>query len=81
MTTKKDIDIAIRFLKANYPVIRLKCKDRFKRAIIGDGGKVFYLNKKEIYVDVKKHLNYALWVVFDLEYKVCDEILNDYLNL
>lgn len=81
MEKEKNIELVMKFLKSNYPVSRIKVKDRFKRGIIADGGQVFYLNNKNVYAELKIHLKQSLYIVFNLDFKSSDEILNTYLNL
>jgi hypothetical protein len=81
MLTQKDKDMSLNFLKTNYPVVRMKEKDRFKRAIVTDGGFVFYLNDKNVYKKIKVHLNYSLKIVFDMEYQTAENLLDEYFGL
>jgi hypothetical protein len=81
MLTQKDTDMALNFLKKNYPVMRMKDKDRFKRAIVTDGGFIFYLNDKKVYKQLKVHLNYSLKIVFDMNYETAENVLNEFFGL
>jgi hypothetical protein len=81
MLTEKDTELIMDFLKKNYPVVRIKDKDRFKRAILCDGGLTFFLNEKNAYVKIKIHLQVALKIVFNLQYEDGEIILNKFLNI
>ena len=81
MLTQKDIDMVTNFLKLNYPVLRIKDKDRFKRAIVTDGGFIFYLNDKNVYKKIKVHLSYSLKVVFDMNHETSEKFLDTYFGL
>ena len=81
MLTEKDVNMAMTFLKRNYPVSRIKDKDRFKRAIVCDGGFIFFLNEKNVYKKIKIHLHVSLKIVFNMQFEDAEEILNGFLNV
>ena len=65
-----------KFLTNNYPIMRIKDNMRFKRAIILDNGKVFFLSDPYAYQQVKTQLTQILVTIFECEVSTIAPILN-----
>ena len=67
------------YLIRYYSITKIKYKKHFKRAIIIDGGKIYLLNNKERYPELKENLAKILRKVFDCEEKLSKMLVNDFL--
>lgn len=69
------------YLVRYYSITKLKYKGHFKRAIKIDNGKVYFLNNKECYPELKENLAKILKKVFDCELNMSEKLVNDFLYL
>lgn len=72
--------LMISFLIKNYPVVRVKNKNRFKRAIILDNGP-YLLSDNCSALPIKKKLIGILKLVFDCDTNISNEVITKALNI
>ena len=68
MYTDIDKKLMLKFLERNYPVSRIKDKQRFKRAIVIDNDTIYYLSDQTSHKQLKFSLVEILQKIFN-----CDE--------
>ena len=76
-----DINMMMYFLKRNYPVIRMKDNQRFKRAIILDNGSAYFLSDEHSHIQLRNQLIQILKTVFYCDEKSSRTVLKEFLNL
>lgn len=77
-----DKAMMLKFLKNNYPVIKVKVNGKFNRAITVDLGMSFLLNNKMQVMILQQQLFIKLKYIFNFDDDVfCLTVLNYYLNL
>jgi hypothetical protein len=76
-----DTNMMMYFLKRNYPVIRMKDNQRFKRAIILDNGSTYFLSDEHSHIQLRNQLIQILKTVFYCDEKSSRTVLKDFLNL
>jgi hypothetical protein len=76
-----ETNIMLKFLKRNYPVIRVKENSRFKRAIMLDNGTTCFLSDEMSHINLRNHLIQILKTVFYCDEKTSRTILKEFLNL
>jgi hypothetical protein len=76
-----ETNIMMHFLKRNYPVIRMKDNNRFKRAIILDNGGTYFLSDEHSHIHLKNQLIQILKTVFYCDEKSSRTVLKEFLNL
>lgn len=76
-----ETNIMMRFLKRNYPVIRIKDNKRFKRAIILDSGSTYFLSDEHSHIHLRNQLIQILKTVFYCDEKSSRTVLKEFLNL
>jgi len=74
-------NMMINFLKRNYPVIRVKDKNRFKRAIVLDNGSTCFLSNEISHINLKNQLIHVLKTVFHCDENTSITVLKEFLNL
>jgi len=74
-------NMMMRFLKRNYPVIRIKDKQRFKRAIVSDNGGTYFLSDEHSHIVLRNYLIQTLKTVFYCDENSSRTVLKEYLNL
>jgi hypothetical protein len=72
--------LIISFLIKNYPVVRVKEKNRFKRAILLDNG-YYFLSDNNSALPLKKKLIDVLKIVFDCDSVYANNIISKSLNI
>ena len=76
-----DTNMMMYFLKRNYPVIRMKDNQRFKRAIMLDNGSTYFLSDEHSHIQLRNQLIQILKTVFYCDEKSSRTVLKDFLNL
>ena len=65
MYTDIDKKLMLKFLERNYPVSRIKDKQRFKRAIVIDNDTIYYLSDQTSHKQLKFSLVEILQKIFN----------------
>lgn len=73
--------IMLKFLNKNFPVQRIKDKDRFKRAIRLDNGQVYFLSNESDLLLLQINMLEMLFNLFSSDEITSRFVLNTYLNL
>jgi len=81
MYTEIDKNMAIKFLRRNYPVSRVKINNKFKRAIILNNGETYLLSDKNAHKELKEKLLTTLAMAFNFDETFSRNILNNFLPL
>ena len=71
----------LKFLERHYPVIRVKFNNRFKRAVMLDGGEIFMLGDEFHKIQLKTKLIEILNLVFYCKTEISLSVLNNFLTL
>jgi hypothetical protein len=79
MHTDIDKKLMLKFLESNYPVSRIKDNKKFKRAIIMDNGKIFYLSDLNNYNQLKHLIKETLRLIFCFDDAIINSIVDFYL--
>ena len=79
MYTDFDKEMVLKFLVRNYPVLRVKHGNRFKRAITLDNGLSYFLSDKNSYTRLKLQLAEYLRLIFCYDEKFLKEIVEEFL--
>lgn len=79
MHTDMDKKLMLKFLEVNYPVSRIKDSKKFKRAIIMDNGKIYYLNDINNYKQLKFSIKEILKIIFCLDESIINSVVDIYL--
>lgn len=79
MHTDMDKKLMLKFLELNYPVSRIKDSKKFKRAIIMDNGKIYYLNDVNNYKQLKFSIKEILKIIFCLDESIINSVVDIYL--
>ena len=74
------INMMIKFLERNYPVKRIKVKDRFKRAIVLDDGSSYVLSDDSQILLLKYELMELLFLIFYSDEQSNKYVITKYLN-
>ena len=73
--------LIITFLKRNYPIMRIKDKTRFKRAIVLDNGSTYFLSDEQSHIKLRNDLLSVLKLVFYCREDIAKLSIKQYLNL
>lgn len=73
--------LIINFLKRNYPIMRIKDKTRFKRAIVLDNGGIYFLSDEQSHIKLRGDLLSVLKLVFYCREDIARQSIKQYLNL
>jgi hypothetical protein len=73
--------LIINFLKRNYPIMRIKDKTRFKRAIVLDNGSIYFLSDEKSHIKLRNNLLSILKLVFYCRDEIAKQSVKQYLNL
>lgn len=74
-------DMITKFIAKNYPVSRIKSDGRFKRAIIIEGERPYFLSDKGSIFSVKNKLIKILIIVFDCDADLANELISKSINI
>lgn len=81
MYTDVDKKIMLRFLERNYPVSRIKDKQRFKRAILLDDGVAYCLSNQLTNKQLKFSLVETLKKIFDCDETIIYAVVDNFLPI
>ena len=76
-----EYNLIINFLKRNYPIMRIKDKLRFKRAIVLDNGVIYFLSDEQSHIKLRNDLLSILKLVFYCRDEIAKLSIKQYLNL
>ena len=80
MLHAKLYDLVMKFLITNYPIRRLKKGRHFKRTILLENG-TYLLSNKDDLNSAFMELSNIVKVVFNLDYKSSNELVETFLNM
>jgi hypothetical protein len=81
MYTDIDKKLMLKFLERNYPVSRIKDKQRFKRAIVIDNDTIYYLSDQTTHKQLRFSLVEILQKIFDCNDVVIYSVLDNFLPI
>ena len=81
MYTDIDKKLMLKFLERNYPVSRIKDKQRFKRAIVIDNDTIYYLSDQTSHKQLKFSLVEILQKIFNCDDVVIYSVLDNFLPI
>jgi hypothetical protein len=71
----------LKFLERNYPVSRIKDKQRFKRAIVIDNDTIYYLSDQTSHKQLKFSLVEILQKIFNCDDVVIYSVVDNFLPI
>lgn len=80
MLTEIDKDMMLKFLEKNYPISRVKDKNKFRRAIVLETG-TFILGNESNHIQLRLRLIEVVKTVFSCDHATAIAVLNNFLNL
>jgi hypothetical protein len=81
MYTDIDKKLMLKFLERNYPVSRIKDKQRFKRAIVIDNDTIYYLSDQTSHKQLKFSLVEILQKIFNCDDVVIYSVVDNFLPI
>jgi hypothetical protein len=80
MVDEKYDEFIISFLSRNYPIVRIKHRNRFKRAIMLDDG-AHLLSDSNSNLIIRRKLTEVLKIVFNYNPQLSDKLIKKALNI
>lgn len=80
MYTDLDKEIILKFLKRNYPISRIKQNMRFKRAIILENGKTYFLCEDGDKLNMKRDITETIKKIFPFDDKFIGSTINSFIG-
>lgn len=81
MYTDIDKKLMLKFLERNYPVSRVKDKQRFKRAIVIDNDAIYYLSDQTTHKQLRFSLVEILQKIFDCDDVIIYSVVDNFLPI
>lgn len=75
-----DEEMMIKFLKRHYAITRIKAIGRFKRGMLLDDGRTYFVSDKNTHSYIKNFLITTLTSVFHYDETTCKTVLNKFLH-